>query len=80
MYLALKAGKTVLLKVAQWVQLAEAYSTIFTAALGSPIVMSSVEVADPRLQADRRRTPATAIRARGLKRDMRPPENSRDNK
>jgi hypothetical protein len=78
--LALKAGKTVVLKVAQWVQLAEAYSTIFTGALGSPIVMSSTEVADPRLQADRSRTPATAIRARGLNRDMRPPENSRDNK
>jgi hypothetical protein len=75
----LKAGKTVLLKVAQCVQLAEAYSTIFTGALGSPMDMSSLEAADPRLQAASRRRPATATRARGLNRDMRPPESSRDN-
>jgi hypothetical protein len=41
--------------------------------------MSSLEAADPRLQAASRRRPATATRARGLNRDMRPPDKSRDN-
>jgi hypothetical protein len=41
--------------------------------------MSSLEAADPRLQAASRRRPATATRARGLNRDMKPPESSKDN-
>ena len=40
MYLALNAGKTVLLKRAQWLQLAEAYSTTCTLASGFPRLMS----------------------------------------
>src|SRR5258708_8534238 len=46
MYLALNAGKTSLLNRAQWAQLAEAYSTTFTLAAGSPRLMSSA-VAPP---------------------------------
>src|ERR1700760_3796542 len=41
MFLALNAGKTSLLKRAQWGQLAEAYSITVTFAVGLPRLMSS---------------------------------------
>ena len=47
MYLALKAGKTSLWKRPQWLQVTEAYSSIFTGALGLPKVMESTGVAPP---------------------------------
>src|SRR5579859_5154487 len=47
MYLALKAGKTSMSKRAQWLQLAEAYSTTFTLAFGLPRLMSPSAGAAP---------------------------------
>src|SRR5687768_10583283 len=69
MYFALNAGKTSLLKVPQWLQVREAYSTIFTLAFGSPRVMSAVSaVPAPFEQPARASAPkAAATRRRRLK-------------
>src|SRR6266540_114856 len=68
MYLALKAGKTSLLNRAQWLQLAEAYSTTFTLASAGPRLMSPALGPPAPLLQPARLSPATAAATRRMRR------------